>query len=299
MVLEHDGETQEPKLNFTEGPSWLDGALYFSNMWFASDWSAGDPKRSNLIRMTGDSIEVLVRNMQTNGTMPMANGNLAVCDMFGHRVIEMTPDGRVVRTLASEYDGVPLDGPNDLVIDAKGGMYITDPQFTPGLEKTQPGKAVYYRKPGGEVIRVVDPGEFGQPNGILLSPDGKTLYIANTRNMPVGNHVGAYDVNPDGTLSNKRLFAKVHVPPAIRDNEDIVTGSDGMTIDVHGNIYVATALGLQIFDNTGEYIGMVHFPIRPVSAVFGGEDMQTIYCTCATRIYSIRTNVKGLQYPLK
>ncbi len=117
--------------------------------------------------------------------------------------------------------------------------------------------------------------------------------------MPVGNYVAAYDVNDDGTLSNKRDFAKLFVPPGVRDQEAITTGADGMTIDVHGNIYVATLMGLQIFDNTGEFIGIVHFPIRPVSAVFGGEDMQTIYCTCATRIYSIRTKVKGLEYPLK
>jgi len=298
-VLEHDGEKNEPKLNFTEGPAWMDGALYFSNMWFAADWSAGDPRKSNLIKMTATSIEVILRDIQTNGIMPLGNGNLAVCDMFGHRLIEVAPNGGIVRTLAAEYDGVRLDGPNDLVIDAKGGIYFTDPQFTPGLDKTQPGKAVYYLTPNGRVIRVVDPGEFGQPNGVLLSPDGKTLYISNTRNMPVGNYVAAYDVQPDGTLANKRNFAKLHVPPGVREQEAVTTGADGMTIDVHGNIYVATAMGLQIFDDRGEFIGMVDFPIRPVSAVFGGDDMQTIYCTCATRLYSIRTKVKGLEYPLR
>ena len=139
----------------------------------------------------------------------------------------------------------------------------------------------------------------GQPNGILLSPDGKTCYISNTRNMPVGNHVAAFDVNDDGTLSNMRLIAKLHLEPQVRYQEAVTTGSDGMTIDVNGNIYVATNMGLQIFDPTGDYIGTVHLPIKPISAVFGGDDMQTIYCTCATKIYSIRANVKGLQYPLK
>ena len=299
VELVHDGETNEPFLNFTEGPSWMDGKLFFSNMWFASDWSAGSPEKSNLIRMDKDGLfKIIVKNMQTNGTMPLGNGNLAVCDMFGHRVIELSPSGKVIRTLARDLDGVRIDGPNDLVIDAKGGIYITDPQFTPGLEKKQPGKAVYYLKPDKTLIRVVEPGEFGQPNGILLSPDGKTCYINNTRNQPVGNYVAAYDVNEDGTLSNKRNFAKLFVPPVIRDKEDIITGADGMTIDVQGNIYVATLEGLQIFDKDGVFIGIVHFPIRPVSAVFGGDDMQNIYCTCATQIYKIRTNVKGLQYPL-
>jgi len=299
-VLVHDGSVDEPTLNFTEGPSWMDGRLYFSNMWFESDWSAGSPEKSNLIRMDRDgSFKVILKNMQTNGTMPLGNGNLAVCDMYGHRIIEVTPEGGIVRTLVDEYNGERIDGPNDLVIDAKGGIYFTDPQFIPGLEKKQPGKSVYYRKPDGELIRVVEPGRFGQPNGILLSPDGGTCYINNTRNMPVGNYVAAFDVNEDGTLSNMRNFAKLFIPPEVLNNEEVTTGADGMTIDVQGNIYVATQMGLQIFDNRGEFIGIVHFPVRPVSAVFGGDDMQTIYCTCATRIYSIRTNVKGLQFPLK
>jgi len=298
--LVHDGEMNEPYLNFTEGPSWMNGRLFFSNMWFAGDWSAGSPEKSNLIRVERDGkFKIIKKNMQTNGIMPLGNGNLAVCDMFGHRIIEMNQNGREIRTLANKWNGVRIDGPNDLVIDARGGIYFTDPQFTPGLEKKQPGKAVYYRNPDEKVIRVVDPGEFGQPNGILLSPDGKTCYINNTRNMPVGNYVAAYDVNDDGTLSNKRLFAKLFVPPGVHDKEDITTGADGMTIDVQGNIYVATLMGLQIFDNNGEFIGIVHFPIRPVSCVFGGDDMQTIFCTCVTRIYSIRTNMKGLEYPLK
>ena len=294
--LVHNGEVNEPFLNFTEGPAWMDGRLFFSNMWFAADWSAGSPEKSNTIRIERDgALTIISKNKQTNGLMPLGNGNLAVCDMFGHRLVEMNPDGRVVRTLASEYDGVRIDGPNDLVIDAEGGIYFTDPQFTPGLEKTQPGKSVYYRKPGGKVIRVVDPGEIAMPNGILLSPDGKTCYVNNTR----GNFIVAYDVNEDGALSNKRDFAKLFVSPGVRDNEALATGADGMTIDVHGNIYVATLMGLQIFDKNGGFIGIVHFPIRPVSAVFGGDDMQTIYCTCATRIYKIKTNVKGLEYPLK
>ena len=109
----------------------------------------------------------------------------------------------------------------------------------------------------------------------------------------------AADVNEDGSLANKRKFVKVHIEPQVRYAEAVTSGADGMTIDVHGNIYFATNMGLQIFDPNGDYIGTVNTPIRPVSAVFGDDDMQTIYMTCATRIYKIRTNVKGLEYPLK
>ena len=299
VELVHDGETMEPRLNFTEGPAWMDGALYFSNMWFAADWSAGDPSRCNTIRMDADgTMRAIASGMQTNGIMPLGNGNLAVCDMFGHRIIEMTPQGRVVRTLASQWNGTRLDGPNDLVIDAKGGIYFTDPQFTPGLEFAQPGKQVFYRKPSGEVIRLIEPGVFGQPNGILLSPDGETLYIDNTRNMPVGEYLAAYDVNDDGTIANQRLVCKLMLPPEVVDQGGVASGADGMTIDSEGNLYIATAMGLQIVDKDGIFVGIVNFPIRPVSACFGGVNNDTIYCTCNTRIYSIMTNKKGLIYPL-
>ena len=299
-MLVHDGIENEPHLTFTEGPSWMDGKLFFSNMWFAKGFTSGSPEKSNFIRMERDgTLKVISSGMQTNGTMPLGNGNLAVCDMFGHRVIEMTPNGKVLRTLASKCDGVRVDGPNDLVIDAKGGIYFTDPQFTPGLDKTQPGKAVYYRRPDGNVIRVIEHGEFGLPNGILLSPDGKTCYINNTNGLPPGRYVMAFDVNEDGTLTNGRKFAKLFITPEIRNRGEMGNGADGMTIDVHGNIYVTTLMGIQIFDRNGEFIGIVNLPMRPISCVFGGDDMQTIYCTCVNRIYSIRTNVRGLQYPLK
>ena len=153
-----DGATQGPGLTFTEGPSWMDGKLYFSSMFFSTEW-AGDPKRSALVEMDPDGAYRYISQgkMQTNGTMPLGNGNLAVCDMFGHRVIEMNTKGRVIGTLASEYNGKRLDGPNDLVIDAKGGIYFTDPQFIPD-ERQQEGRAVYYRRPDGEIVRVTQSG---------------------------------------------------------------------------------------------------------------------------------------------
>ena len=139
---------------FGEGPTWLKGTLYFSDMFFqnpaAGDWT-GSPARSRLIAMTPDGqSRVLARGMQTNGTIAAANGNLLVCDMFGHRVIEVDPaTGRVVRVVLDKVDGKRIDGPNDLVMDAKGGFYVTDPQFTPDAQKSQPGKQVYYVAPDG------------------------------------------------------------------------------------------------------------------------------------------------------
>ena len=243
--------------------------------------------------------------MQTNGLMPLQNGNLAVCDMFGHRMIEMTPQGTIVRTLASSCDRKSLDGPNDLVVDAKGGIYFTDPQFTPGTRKNQPGRAVYYLPPGGNPIRVIEPDVFAMPNGILLSPDGKTLYVNNTYDSETfwnvdtdkDNWVWAFDVNEDGTLANGRRFAELHLAADVLDRKGRSSGADGMTMDEHGNIYVATYVGLQIFDSQGEFIGMVYTSVYPVSACFGGQDMKTLYMVGYDKVYRIRTNVRGFPYP--
>ena len=303
-----DGDKDGPGLNFTEGPTWLNGKLYFSSMYFDQGWN-GDPKKSSLVEMDPDGTYRYISHgkMHTNGTMHLGNGNLAVCDMFGHRVIEMTTKGKVVRTLAGMYNGKSVDGPNDLVIDAKGGIYFTDPQFTPDPEKNQPGRSVYYLAPEGEVIRVIEPNAFAMPNGILLSPDGKTLYVNNTYDdeewwnvdTDKDNFVWAYDVNENGTVSNGRKFAELYLTPEVLNRKGKSSGADGMTIDELGNIYVATYMGLQIFNQKGEFIGIINLPVFPVSCCFGDEDMKTIYATCYDKIYRIRTNVKGLQYPLK
>ncbi|MCG2816418.1 MAG: SMP-30/gluconolactonase/LRE family protein [Candidatus Aminicenantes bacterium] len=303
-----DGAEKGPGLHFTEGPSWMNGKLYFSSMSFTQEWN-GDPGKSSLVEMSpsGSYRYLSHGKMQTNGTMPLGNGNLAVCDMFGHRVIEMTTEGNVLRTLASTYEGERLDGPNDLVIDAGGGIYFTDPQFTPDTKKNQPGRSVYYLTPKGEVIRVIEPDDFAMPNGVLLSPDGKTLYVNNTYDdeewwnvdSNKDNFIWAYDVSDDGTVSNGRKFAELYLTPEVLNRKGKSSGADGMTIDELGNIYVATYMGLQIFNPEGEFIGIVNFPVYPVSCCFGGEDMKTIYATCYDKIYMIRTNVKGLEYPLK
>jgi gluconolactonase len=301
-----DGATQGPGLTFTEGPKWLNGRLYFSSMFFDQSWG-GDPKKSAIVEMDPDGTYRYVSQgqMQANGLLPLPSGNLAVCDMFGHRIVEMTTQGAIVKTLVANYEGKPIDGPNDLVMDARGGIYFTDPQFTPDATKSQPGRAVYYRTPEGKVIRVIEPNVFAMPNGVVLSPDGRTLYVDNTYDNETfwnvdtdkDNFVWAYDVNEDGSLSGGRKFAELHLTADVLDRKGRSSGADGMTIDESGRLYVATYAGLQIFNSRGEFIGTINLPVYPVSCCFGGEDMKTLYMVGYNKVYGIRTNVAGLRYP--
>jgi gluconolactonase len=300
-----DGAKEGPGLIFTEGPKWLGGKLYFSSMGFDQAWN-GDLKKSATVVMDPDgNYRYIQQGMLTNGLMPLANGNLAVCDMFGHRLIEMTTSGRVVRTLASSYGGRPLDGPNDVVVDARGGLYFTDPQFTPEPKKFQPGRSVYYLPPRGELIRVIEPNVFAMPNGLVLTPTGKTLLVNNTYDSETfwnvdtdkDNFIWAYDVNPDGTLAGPRKFCELLLTPEVLDRRGRTTSADGMTIDTLGNLYVATYLGLQIFNARGEFVGVVNSPVFPVSCCFGGDDMKTLFLAAFNKIYRIRTNVAGFKYP--
>ncbi|WP_218145085.1 SMP-30/gluconolactonase/LRE family protein [Flagellimonas taeanensis] len=297
-----DGSKTEPTLTFSEGPKWMEGKLYFSNMYFDQNWNA-DPKKSSIVALDPDGTyqNITEGKMQANGLYPYKNGHLLVCDMIGHRVVEMTASGQVVQVMADTYNGKPIDGPNDIITDTKGGIYFTDPQFTMEAEKFQPGRAVYYISPEKEVTRLVEPNEFAMPNGILLTPDGKTLYINNCYDdeswYPVDsskdNFVWAYDVNEDGTISNGRKFAELRLTGNVLDRKGRSSSADGMAIDTMGNIYVATYFGVQIFDSKGSFVGIINLPSFPVSLGFGDEDMKTLYMVSYDKVYKIRTNRKG------
>jgi gluconolactonase len=291
---------------FTEGPTWLKGRLYFSDMFFANhaagDWT-GSPARSRLIVMEPDGRwRVLTQGMQSNGTLAAQNGNLIVCDMFGHRVVEVDPaTGRVVRVVLDRINGKPIDGPNDLVMDAKGGLYVTDPQFTPESQKSQPGKQLYYVAPDGTARVVIGPGEYAMPNGVELSPDGRTLYVNNTWLQPGENFVWAYDVAGDGSLSNKRAFAMLNltadVLEAANPADRFDSRADGTAVDTDGRYYVATKSGVQIFLPDGTYAGTIWAPQYPVSITFGGASNDILYMVGESSAWAIQTRVRGFRHP--
>lgn len=297
-----DGTKTQPSLTFSEGPKWLNGKIYFSNMYFDQNWTA-NPAKSSTVELSPDGSykNISQGKMQTNGLYPYKNGNLLVCDMIGHRVVEMTPSGKEVKVIVDQYEGKSIDGPNDIVTDAKGGFYFTDPQFTMEPQKSQPGRAVYYVSPAGKVTRLTKPNEFAMPNGIVLSPDGKTLYINNCYDdeswFPVNsekdNFIWAYDVNEDGSISKGRQFAKLFLTGNVLDRKGKSSSADGMAIDKKGNLYVATYYGVQIFNAQGAFVGMINLPSFPVSLCFGDKDMKTLYIVSYSKVYKIRTNMEG------
>ena len=226
-----------------------------------------------------------------NGLMFDAKGNLISCDGGDRQVSMLDSKGNVAKVLADSYDGKKLNSPNDLVIDSKGGMYFTDPRYGNRDGMEQDVEAVYYLRPDGMLIRVVD--DVGRPNGVILSPDGKTLYVADTSR----EYIRAYDVQPNGTVTNGRDFAKL--PPITVGEGKRRNYTDGMTIDVEGNLYAATGSGIEVFDKEGKYVGVIKVPKPPANCAFGGPDNKTLFITVRAFLYKIELKVAGVRFPLE
>ena len=287
-VLLYDGVIQEPGLTFTEGPCWLNGHLYFTNTHMFSSRPGDRSQGGFYVLNQSGSTQILNYDIHPVGTFPLTNGNIVATDFGNHAIVELAQDGTLLRVITNSFEGKSLGGPNDLVVDRKGGIYFTDPWGN--MLGEVPGTAVYYIRPTGETIQLTDWNEYKFPNGCILSPDGSQFYL----NAPPGMsghgkpEIWVYDVNNDGMIVNKRHFAT------------IIFGrtADGITIDTHGNLYVATGTGgVQIFDPVGDFIGHIHFPKQAQNCVFGGDDLSTLYVTCRSQIYSIETNSKGYRYP--
>lgn len=216
---------------------------------------------------------------RANGTWFDNEGNLLACADLYNRLVKFTPAGELVVLHDKGFEGRHLNGPNDIWQDRKGGIYFTDPYYHRGYweaghKQLQDVQAVYYLQPTGELIRVID--DLIQPNGIVGTPDGRFLFVADIR----GGKTWKYSINPDGTLSNKTSFA-----PA---------GSDGMTIDSRGNVYLTFGKVL-IFNSKGVKAAEIELPESPSNLCFGGRDRKTLFITARTSVYVIRMKVKGVE----
>jgi gluconolactonase len=256
---------------FVEGPVWNGkGALYFSDM--------NAKKVYKYVPGTGFSV---IRSGQvTNGMTFDGTGNLIVCEQGStNQVVQMDTTGVVKKILVSKYNGKAFDNPNDLCVDQNGGIYFSDPTW--GVQP-QDKQAVYYIKPSDECIRIS--GDFIKPNGVCLSPDKKLLYVDDSNDK----NVSVFDVQPDGTALNKRVFCVLKVNPGT------VSGADGLKVDTEGTLYIASAAGVQVFDKNGVSIKIISIPETPTNVAFGGKDWKTIFFTAGTGLYSMQSAVAGI-----
>ena len=272
-------------------PLYMDGELYFTN----NNFDPADKSCTIKMDKSGQYRVLRKDNGVTTTLQNSGKSTIYACEMLGHRVVEMDMKGNVLRVVCGEYNGRRVDGPNDLVVDRKGGIYFTDSQFIGNEQKMQETPAVYYIRPDGSVIRVIDDIEF--PNGVWLSPDEKTLYVCNTR----GRYLIAYDVKSDGTVCCKRDFAELQLNRDVIGPNSEEGGADGIAVDSAGNVYVATTkgFGIQVFDSRGNHLGNILCDAVTNNVNFGGPDMKTLYVSAKDGIYSIPVKIPGLMVPQK
>lgn len=233
-------------------------------------------------------------SQRANGMGFDRTGRLVVCcdgkDGGAHAVRRYEADGSIT-TLASHYEGKRLNGPNDLCFDSQNRIYFTDPRYGYSDDLEQDCMAVYRIETDGSPTRVID--DVQVPNGILITPDDRTLYLVDHNPDPGGARtLLAYHADADGLWQRSAVLADF--------GEQY--GGDGMTLDVEGNIYLTAGsderAGVHIFAPDGEKIGFVHTPEIAGNCTFGGSDLQTLFIAASSSLYQIRTSVPGaLPYP--
>ncbi len=271
-------ELVQEGFTFTEGPvGTSDGGLLFTDI------------RANRIHRMDPSGRITTLYENTDGANGLAlnrAGELFAAEGDGKRISKRGRDGtRLV--LTNTVDGKPLIAPNDLILDAKGGIYFTDP----GPRPVVPGRPTYvaYLRNGATQAIMLD-GSVARPNGLTLTNNYKTLIVDDT----IGNVVFAYDVQPDGRVNHKRRFAQLH---DIFDGQE--SGADGMAIDSQDRVYITTVKGIQVFDAKGRYLGTITVPRQPANVAFAGPDKRTLYITAREGLYRLKMLAQGPSRPGK
>jgi len=258
-------------LKFTEGPVWHpEGYLLFS-----------DIPADIIYKWTSDGKLTAFRSPSgnSNGLTLDKQGKLIACEHGNRRVSRIEPDG-AVKIIAEKYNGKRLNSPNDVVVKSDGSVYFTDPPY--GVEPAKREldfQGVYRISPDGTITLLVN--DFEKPNGLVFSPDEKVLYIADTDRK----HVRAFDVKPDGTLANGRVFADL--------GAEKQHGPDGMKVDEKGNLYVTSGV-TWVFDKAGKHLGDIVTPEPPANCAFGGKDNKTLFITARTSVYKVQVKIVGI-----
>lgn len=269
---------------FTEGPIWnpVQECLFFSDI--PGDargcWSPREGAR--IVRSP---------NNKGNGMTYDAAGNLYVCEHATSSLIRETPAGER-QVVASHWQGLELNSPNDVVVRSDGAVYFTDPTYGRmpvfGVERPQQlsFQGLYRVAPDGTLH--VEADDFAQPNGLCFSPDEALLYVNDT----VRAHIRVFDVAPDGSLSNSRVFAE-----SIGDGVIEHGVVDGMKCDERGNVYVTGPRGIWVFSPAAEWLGVIQTPENCANLNWGGQGWNELFCTCTSSVYRVRTKIRGAAVP--
>jgi gluconolactonase len=249
---------------FTEGPAAdAKGNVYFTDI---------PNNRIHVWSVDGKLSTFRDKSGAANGLFFDKQGSLLACEGGNRRVTSMSPDGKLT-VLAEKYGGKRLNSPNDLWIDPDGGVYFSDPRYGSKEGIEQDGFHVYYITADRKNITRVT-SDLKMPNGVLGTSDGKLLYIAD----PGAGKTYAYPIEGPGKLAAKKLFAP--------------QGSDGMTLDEHGNLYL-TGKGITVYSPEGKRLENIAVPEGPANCCFGGADRQTLFITARTSLYAVQMRVRG------
>jgi gluconolactonase len=267
---------------FSEGPAWNHAGQYleFSDVSGDARWRWSEEQ----------GIELVARpNLKGNGMVFEPDGSLLICESVTKTVVRLKPNGDR-QIVAYHYQGNYLNSPNDVVVRSDGSIYFSDPNYgrrTDPQGPPQDFQGVFRVPPGGgDCELVVDKGEFEQPNGLCFSPDERVFYVNDTTN------VKAFDVAPDGSLSNPRLF---------HDNMgNTGPGSgepDGMKCDELGNVWCTARHGVWVINPAGELLGIIQTDEVAGNLAWGGPDLRSLFVTTSTTLRVIETKVASAKLP--
>ena len=259
-------------LSFTEGPVWdKRGFLYVS-----------DEGQNKIFKIYPDGrVEPFVSIRDPDGSAFDKNGRLITCASAFRVVASIGADGSY-KILADKYEGKKFNSPNDIVLGPDGALYFTDPSIDLPKDETQeiPFQGIYRLADDGSV-RLLN-REMSQPNGLAFSPDGKRLYVDDTK---LGE-IRVFDVSPNGTLGAGRLFGKQEGPPRSG-------ASDGMKVDSKGNLFVTGPMGVWIWSPDGNHLGTIILPESAANLAWGDANGGTLYFTAKGSVYRLKTKTRG------
>jgi len=263
---------------FLEGPVWLSSAT-------ASSYLLEAPNGALLFNdipacrthwwVEGCVGKLRDRTNEANGNTLDRTQQLLACEHRGRRVVRYGPDLQT-HIVASHYHGRRLNSPNDVIVDRDGSVIFTDPAYGVTPEARELDFQGVYRvcSASGELDLLID--DFDKPNGLALSPDEKTLYIADTGR----GHIRAFDLDAASRPINGRTHCRVERP-------------DGIRVDRTGRLYVAGLKGIEVFSPKGTSLASLAMSERPANLAFGDLDGRTLFVTARTGLYQVRTKISG------